>query len=171
MYLNLTGLTSPRFSGQRFPGEFPPHGGLVSDYPGGDYGESGFGGYDSSDRQDYLDSGMDRRPFSDSMGHHPGGIGDGYGSGGGRDGYGRSGLLGNNPGSLYPDEYRGGQMGSGLMNRAMEKPPERPGLMGAAPEGGPNTLLTYLVRLTSHNKFLPNLIIIKVILLNYSEYL
>lgn len=157
MYLNLTGLSSPRFSGQRFPGEFPPQGGLLPDYPEGDYGESGFGGYDSSTGQDFLDSGMDRRPFPDSMGHHPGGIGDGFGSGGGRDGFGRSGLLGNNPGSVYPDEYRGG-----LMNRPMDKPPERPGLMGAAPEGStlPNTLLTYLVRLISHNKFLPNLTIL-----------
>lgn len=36
------------------------------------------------------------------------------------------------------------------MNRPMDKPLERPGLMGAAPESGslPNTLLTYLVRVS-----------------------
>ncbi|XP_028436920.1 uncharacterized protein si:ch211-197h24.6 isoform X2 [Perca flavescens] len=108
----------------------------------GDYGESGFGGYDYSTRQDFLDSGMDRRPFPDGMGNRPAGIGDGFGSGGGRDGYGRSGLLDDNPGRMYPDEYRSSQMGSSLM----DKPLERPGLMGAAPESSslPNTLLTYL---------------------------
>ncbi|XP_032375282.1 uncharacterized protein si:ch211-197h24.6 isoform X2 [Etheostoma spectabile] len=132
----------PKFSDQRFPGEFPPQDGPLSNYPAGDYGESGFGGYDYSTRQDFLDSGMDRRPFPDGMGNRPAGIGDGFGSGGGRDGYGRSGLLEDNQGRMYPDGYRGSQMGS----RLMDKPMERPGLMGAAPESSslPNTLLTYL---------------------------
>ncbi|XP_070768530.1 uncharacterized protein [Enoplosus armatus] len=132
----------PRFSDPRFPGEFPPQGGPHSDYPVGDYGEPGFGGY--STRQDFLDSGMDRRPFPDGMGHRQ--AGDGFGLGGGRDSYGRSGLLEENPGRMYPDEYRGSQMGSSLMDRPMDKPLERPGLMGSAPESSnpPNTLLTYL---------------------------
>ncbi|XP_035862187.1 uncharacterized protein si:ch211-197h24.6 isoform X2 [Sander lucioperca] len=136
----------PKFSDQRFLGEFPPQDGPLSNYPMGDYGESGFGGYDYSTRQDFLDSGMDRRPFPDGMGNHPAGIGDGFGSGGGRDSYGRSGLLKDSPGRMYPDEYRGSQMGRSLMDRPMDKPLERPGLMGAAPESSslPNTLLTYL---------------------------
>ncbi|XP_070822058.1 uncharacterized protein [Chaetodon trifascialis] len=149
----------PRFSDPRFPGAFPPQGGPLSDYPIGEYGEPGFGGF--STRQDFLDSGMnqrpftdgmdqrpfqdgmDHRPFPDGMGHHP--AGDGLGPGGGRDGYGRSGLLKEKPGGMYPDEYRGSQMGSNL-DRPMDKPLERPGLMGAAPESSslPNTLLTYL---------------------------
>lgn len=137
----------PRFSDQRFPGEFPHQGGPLSDYPVGEYGEPGFGGYSSS--QDFLDSGMNQRPFPDGMGPRPfpDGMGhrpaeDGFGPGGGRDGYGRSGLLKESPGRMYPDEYRGSQMGSNLM----DKPLERPGLMGAAPESSslPNTLLTYL---------------------------
>ncbi|XP_033496705.2 uncharacterized protein LOC117265960 [Epinephelus lanceolatus] len=161
------GLSGPRFSDSRYPGEFPPPVGPLSDYPvedypggdypggdypggdypGGDYPvgdypagdsqwESGLGGY--STRRDSLDSGMSRGPFPDSMGPpRPAGIGDSYGSGGGR-----SGLLDDRPGRRYPDEYRGSQMGSSLMN----KPLERPGLMGASPESGnlPNTLLTYL---------------------------
>lgn len=140
-------LTGPRFSDQRFPGEFPPQGGLLSDYPVGEYGDPGFGGY--SGRQDFLDTGMDRRPFPDGMGLRP--AGDGFGPVGGRDSYGRGGLLEENPGRMYPDNYRGSQMGSSLMDRPMDKPLERPGLMGAAPEGSnlPNTLLTYLVRVSS----------------------
>ncbi|XP_044064591.1 uncharacterized protein si:ch211-197h24.6 isoform X2 [Siniperca chuatsi] len=132
----------PRFSDQRFPGEFPPQDGFLSDYPVGEYGEPGFGGY--STRQDFAVSGMDRRPFSDGMGHRP--AGDGFGLGGGRDSHERSGLLEKNPGRMYPDEYRGNQMGSSLMDRPMDKPLERPGLMGAAPESSspPNTLLAYL---------------------------
>ncbi|XP_051262488.1 uncharacterized protein si:ch211-197h24.6 [Dicentrarchus labrax] len=140
----------PRFSDPRFPGEFPPQGGPLSDYPAGDYGETGFGGY--STRQHFHDSGMDRRPFPDGMGHCP--AGDVFGSGGGRDGYGRSGVLEQTPGRMYPDEYRGNQMGRGLMDRPVDKPLDRqldrpldrPGLMGPAPESSshPNALLTYL---------------------------
>ncbi|XP_073342237.1 uncharacterized protein [Pagrus major] len=132
----------PRFSDPRFPGEYPPQGGPLSDYPVGDFRDPGFGGYPG--RQDFHDSGMDRRPFPDGMGHRP--AGDGFGPGGGRDGFGRSGLLDESPSRMYPDKYRPNPMGSGLMNRPMDKPLERPGLMGAAPESGslPNTLLTYL---------------------------
>ncbi|XP_023256517.1 uncharacterized protein LOC111650823 [Seriola lalandi dorsalis] len=134
----------PRFSDPRFQGEFPPQVGLLSDYPVGEYGEPGFGGY--SARQDFPDPGMERRPFPDGMGHRPARSGEGFGPVGGRDGYGRSGLLEENPGRVYPDQYRGSQMGSGLMDRPMDKPLDRPGLMGAAPESSnlPNTLLTYL---------------------------
>nr|XP_046255823.1 uncharacterized protein si:ch211-197h24.6 isoform X2 [Scatophagus argus] len=123
----------PRFSDPRFPGEFPPHGDPLSDYPVGEFGGPGFGGY--STRQDFLEPGM---------GHHL--SGDSFGPGGGRDGFGRSGLLEEIPNRMYPDEYRGSQMGSNLMDRPMDKPPERPGLMGPAPESSslPNTLLTYL---------------------------
>ncbi|XP_039973952.1 uncharacterized protein si:ch211-197h24.6 isoform X2 [Xiphias gladius] len=134
----------PRFPDQRFPGEFPPQCGPLSDYTVGEYGEPGSGGY--STRQDFPNSGMDRRPFLDGMGHRPARSGGGFGPGGGRDGYGRSGLLEENPGRMYPDEYQGGQMGRSLMERPMDKPLDRPGLMGAAPESSnlPNTLLTYL---------------------------
>lgn len=165
-------LIGPRFSDQRFPGEFPHQGGPLSDYPVGEYGEPGFGGYSSS--QDFLDSGMNQRPFPDGMGPRPfpDGMGhrpaeDGFGPGGGRDGYGRSGLLKESPGRMYPDEYRGSQMGSNLM----DKPLERPGLMGAAPESSslPNTLLTYLVCLISHNRFLPNLKV-PVLFCSYSNF-
>lgn len=127
----------------RIPGEFPPAGGPLSDYPLGEYGEPDFGGYPT--RQDFLDPGMDRRPFPDDVGNHL--AGDGFGPG---DGYGRS-LLEESPECrMYPDDYRGSQMGSSLMNRPMDKPLERPGLMGAAPESSnlPNTLLTYLVHVS-----------------------
>lgn len=130
----------PRFSDPRFPGEFAPQGGLLSDYPEGDYGEPDFSGFDYPSRQDSHGSGMDRRPFPDGMGHHPAGHGDGYGPGGGRDGYGRSGPLEDNPGRMHT-EYR-----TSLLDRPMDKPLERPGLMGAAPESSSrsNTLLSYL---------------------------
>ncbi|XP_059194760.1 uncharacterized protein si:ch211-197h24.6 [Centropristis striata] len=143
------GLLGPRISDPRFPGEFPPRGGPLSDYPG-DHGDHGFGGYDYATKQDFLDSGMDRRPFPDGMDHCPPGVRDGFRSGGGRDGYGRSGLLEDNPGRMYPDEYRGNQMGTRSMDRPMDrpmdKPLERPGLMGAAPQisNAPHTLLSYL---------------------------
>ncbi|XP_029360993.1 uncharacterized protein LOC115045451 isoform X2 [Echeneis naucrates] len=131
----------PMFSDPRFPGKFPPQVGPLSDYPVGEYEEPTFGGYPTG--PNFPDSGMDRRPFPDSMGHCPA---DGFGQGGGRDDYGRRGLLEENPGRMYPDKYRGSQMGTGLMDRPMEKPLDRPGLMGAAPESSslPNTLLTYL---------------------------
>nr|XP_019948778.1 PREDICTED: uncharacterized protein LOC109633389 isoform X2 [Paralichthys olivaceus] len=138
----------PRFSGLGYPGEFPPQGGLLSDYPVEDYGESGFGGY--STRQDFPDSDMDMRPFSEGMGHHPVRSGDGLGPGGGRDGYGRSGRLEESSGRMYHDEYRVGPMGSSSMDRPMDrpmdKPMERPGLMGDAPESRnpPSALLSYL---------------------------
>ncbi|XP_042279067.1 uncharacterized protein si:ch211-197h24.6 isoform X1 [Thunnus thynnus] len=133
----------PRFSEPRFPGEFPPPP-PFSDYSLGDYGEPGFGGY--SNRQDFPDPDMSCRPFPDGMGHHPAAGGDGFGSGGGIDGYGRSGLMEDSPRRRYPDEYRGSQMGSGLMDRPVNKPLDTPGSMGAAPDNDNNrgTLLTYL---------------------------
>lgn len=142
-------LTVPRFSEPRFP----PQGGPLSDYPLGEYGEPGFGGF--STRPDFPDSGMDRRPYPDGMGHRPSRGGDGFEPGGGRDGYGRGGLLEESPGRMYPDEYGGGHMGSSLMDRTMDKPLDRPGLMGAAPDRSSlsNTLLTYLVCHICHNGF------------------
>ncbi|XP_026228315.1 uncharacterized protein si:ch211-197h24.6 [Anabas testudineus] len=130
----------PRFSEPRFP----PQGGPLSDFPAGEYGEPGFGSY--STRPDFPDAGMDRRPFPDDMCHHPSRGGDCFGPGGGRDSYGRSGLLEESPGRMYPNEYRSGQMGSSLMDRTMDKPLDRPGLMGAAPDSSnlSNTLLAYL---------------------------
>ncbi|XP_074540584.1 uncharacterized protein LOC141801435 isoform X2 [Halichoeres trimaculatus] len=127
----------PRFADQRFP----PQGGLLPDYPVGDFGEPGFGGYSTG--QDFLDTSMEQRPFSDGMGMRQ--AGDGFGPSGGRDGYRRSGLL-ESPGRMYPEEYRSSPAGGGLMKRPVDKPSERPGLMGAAPESGslPNKLLTYL---------------------------
>ncbi|XP_033181489.1 uncharacterized protein LOC113136195 isoform X2 [Mastacembelus armatus] len=132
----------PRFPDPRFPGEFPPQGSPLSDYPIEEYGEPGFGGYLTR----IPDSGMDRRPFPDGMGHHPARTGDGFGPGGGRDDYGSRRLLEETPSRMYPDEYRGGQMGSSLMDRTIDKPQDRPGLMGASPESSnlSNTLLTYL---------------------------
>nr|XP_020462801.1 uncharacterized protein LOC109964092 [Monopterus albus] len=136
-------LFGPRFSDLGFPDEFPPQGGPLLDYPVGEYGGPGFGGY--STRQDFPVSGMDRRPFPDDMGHRPARTGDGFGPGGGRDSYGRSGLLEENPGRMYPDGFRGTQMGNSLMDRPVDKPQDRPGLMGA-PECSnvSNPLLSYL---------------------------
>lgn len=110
---------------------------------------------------------MDQRPFSDGMG--PRQTGDGFGPSGGRDGFRRSGLL-ESPGGMYPDEYTSSPSGGGLMNRPVDKPLERPGLMGAAPESGslPNKLLTYLVCCFSH-KVLPKLRKKKVELLRASH--
>lgn len=146
-------LSVPRFSEPRFP----PQGGPLSDFPAGEYGEPGFGSY--STRPDFPDAGMDRRPFPDDMCHHPSRGGDCFGPGGGRDSYGRSGLLEESPGRMYPNEYRSGQMGSSLMDRTMDKPLDRPGLMGAAPDSSnlSNTLLAYLVCHISHSGFLPKL--------------
>uniref|UniRef100_UPI0037E98250 uncharacterized protein n=1 Tax=Semicossyphus pulcher TaxID=241346 RepID=UPI0037E98250 len=130
------GLKGPPLFGPRFSDQsFPPQGGLLSDYPVGDFGEPGFGGYSTG--KDYLNSGMDRRPFPESSLRPDG---DDFGPGGRRDSYGRSGLL-ENPGRAYPDEYRGA-----LLDTPVDKSLERPGLMGAAPESSslPNTLLTYL---------------------------
>ncbi|KAM7420735.1 hypothetical protein PAMA_015117 [Pampus argenteus] len=134
----------PRFSDQMFPGEFPPQEGLLSDYPLGDYGEPGFGGY--STRQCFPDPDMGRRPFPDGMGRHPTMGGDDFGSGGGIDSYIGSGLMEDSSGRMCPDDYRGGQMGSALMDRPMNKPLDRPSLMGEAPDNisNCNTLLTYL---------------------------
>lgn len=54
-----------------------------------------------------------------------------------------SGPLNDGPRKMYSDGFRGNQMGDCFM----DKPLERPGLMGKAPESSslPNTLLTYLV--------------------------
>lgn len=130
----------PRFSDPMFPGEFPPNDGPFSDYPMGDFGEPGFGGYPTL--QGFPDHNMDQRSFHDGMGP----AGDNFGPGGGRDDFGRSGLLDESPGSLYPDEYRGNQMGSGLMDRPMDKPMDQPGILGTGPDSSslPNTLLSYL---------------------------
>ena len=160
-------ITGPRFSEPRFPGEFPPPP-PFSDYPLGDYGEPGFGGY--SNRQDFPDPDMSCRPFPDGMGHHPAAGGDGFGSGGGIDGYGRSGLMEDSPRRRYPDEYRGSQMGSGLMDRPVNKPLDTPGSMGAAPDNDNNrgTLLTYLVGVSFHTIYLAKSV--NTMLLNYSHF-
>ncbi|XP_041649571.1 uncharacterized protein si:ch211-197h24.6 isoform X2 [Cheilinus undulatus] len=129
------GPKGPPPFGPRFPPQGPP------DYPVGEYGDPSFGGYSAG--KDFHDPGMNRRPFSDGLGPRP--AGDGYGPGGGGDGYRRGGLL-ETPGRTYPDEYRGSQVGGGLMDRPADKPLERPSLMGAAPESSnlPNKLLHYL---------------------------
>ncbi|KAM6910035.1 uncharacterized protein FYW49_012024 [Xenentodon cancila] len=122
----------PRFPGPGFPGEFPPHSGPPPDFPPGEYGEPDFGGYQA--RDNFPDRGMDRGPFSDGRGRRP--------PGGGRDGYGRSGPMNDGPRKMYPDGFRSNQMGEGFV----DKPLDRPGLMGKAPDSSrlPNTLLTYL---------------------------
>ncbi|XP_028983929.1 uncharacterized protein si:ch211-197h24.6 [Betta splendens] len=123
----------PRFFDLRFPSQ----GGPISDFPIGEYGKPSFGGFQK--RQDFLDSSMDQRTF-------PYRCEDNFEPGVGRDSFGRSGMLEENPGRMYPDEYRGGHMGGGLMDQTVDKPLNRPGLMGAAPDHGnlSNTLLTYL---------------------------
>ncbi|XP_041844919.1 uncharacterized protein si:ch211-197h24.6 isoform X2 [Melanotaenia boesemani] len=135
----------PRFPDTRFPGEFPPYGGPVYDYPAGEFGETDFGGYLPG--EEFPDPGMAQGPFSDGMGHHqPGGCND-FGPGTGRDDFGGSGLLNEGPHKMYPDDYPGNQRRDSFMNGPMDKPSDRPGLMGAAPESSstlPNTLLTYL---------------------------
>lgn len=139
------GLTGPRFSEMMFPGEYPPRGGPYPDHPMDEFREPGFGGY--SARPGFLGPDMERRPFQDGMDHRQDGTGDGFGPGDGRNGYGRSGLMEGSPGRHYPDEYQGSQMGGGSLTRPLDKPVDRPGLMGAAPESNnlPNTLLSYLV--------------------------
>lgn len=162
-------LAGPRFSELGFLGEFPSSVGPLSDYEQGDYREAHFGGYPP--HQDFLDSGINHRPYPDDVGDFPGGDGfgpggDGFGPGGdnfgpscGRDGYGRSSLLDENPSRMHPDDYQGSHMGRSQLNRPMDKALERPGLMGAAPESSnqPNALLTYLVGFISHNRSLPPL--------------
>lgn len=127
-------FTVPRFSNPRFP----PQGVPLSDLSIGEYGEQSFGGFQT--RPDFPDSSMDRRPF-------PSRGGDGFEPGSGRDSFGRSGLLEENPGRMYPNEYRGSPMGGSLMDQTTDKPLNRPGLMGAAPDHNSlsTTLLTYLV--------------------------
>ena len=177
MYLTGPRFSDPRFPGEYplqggplsdYPvGEFrdPGFGG----YPGRqDFHDSGM------DQRPFPD-GMGHRPGGDGFGpaggrdgfgpaggrdgfgpaggrdgFGPAGGRDGFGPAGGRDSFGRGGLLDESPSRMYPDKYRPNPMGSGLMNRPMDKPLERPGLMGAAPESGslPNTLLTYLVRVS-----------------------
>ncbi|CAB1334673.1 unnamed protein product [Coregonus sp. 'balchen'] len=115
-----------RFAEPLFPGEFPLQDGLL-DYPMG-----GMGGYsDPLSRSSF-------RGYPDNIGgQRLGGSADGFGLGGGRDGgFGQGGLLGESPGSRYPEEFRGGQMGNGSGQ----------GLMGAVPESSslPSTLLKYL---------------------------
>lgn len=133
-----------RFPDALFPGEFPPQGGLLPDYPMSGRGELGMGGYPepplirSSPGQPFSGPDMGPRRFPDDGGLRVGGGSDGFGIGGRREGFGMGGLLGEAPGRRHPDEFRGGQSRSGPM--------ERPGLMGAAPEGSslPSTLLKYL---------------------------
>ncbi|XP_064802645.1 uncharacterized protein si:ch211-197h24.6 isoform X2 [Oncorhynchus masou masou] len=123
-----------RFAEPLFPGEFPLQGGGLN-YPVG-----GMGGYsDPLPRSTaFQKRDMSFRGYHDNTGgQRLGGSADGFGLGGGRDGsFGQEGLLGESPGSHYPDEFRGGQMGSGSGQ----------GLMGAVPETSslPTTLLKYL---------------------------
>ncbi|XP_067365746.1 uncharacterized protein si:ch211-197h24.6 isoform X1 [Channa argus] len=133
------GLKGPPFGPRFFEPRFPPQGGPLCDFPIGEYKEPGFGGY--STRPDFPDPGMDQRPFLDGIGQRQT-RGGGFGPVAGRDGYGRSGLLEDTQGRMYPDEYRGAQMASSLM----DKPLDRPGLMGAGPASSSlsNTLLSYL---------------------------
>ncbi|XP_024265687.1 keratin, type I cytoskeletal 9 isoform X2 [Oncorhynchus tshawytscha] len=123
-----------RFAEPLFPGEFPLQGGGLN-YPVG-----GMGSYsDPLPRSTaFQKRDMSFRGYPDNTGgQRLGGSADGFGLGGGRDGsFGQEGLLGESPGSRYPDEFRGGQMGSGSGH----------GLMGAVPETSslPTTLLKYL---------------------------
>ncbi|XP_024241177.1 uncharacterized protein si:ch211-197h24.6 isoform X1 [Oncorhynchus tshawytscha] len=122
-----------RFAEPLFPGEFPLQGSLLN-YPMG-----GMGGYSdplsrSTSSTAFQKRDMSFRGYPDNTGGL-GGSADGFGLG--RDGgFGQEGLLGESPGSCYPDEFRGGQMGSGSGQ----------GLMGAVPETSslPTTLLKYL---------------------------
>ncbi|XP_038833167.1 uncharacterized protein si:ch211-197h24.6 isoform X2 [Salvelinus namaycush] len=124
-----------RFAEPLFPGEFPLQGGLLN-YPMG-----GMGGYSdplsrSTPSTAFQKRDMSFRGYPDNTGGQRLGVSaDGFGLG--RDGgFGQEGLLGESPGSRYPDEFRGGQMGSGSGQ----------GLMGAVPETSslPSTLLKYL---------------------------
>lgn len=126
-----------RFPDPMFQGEYPMQGGLLSDYPMGGRQEMGMGGYSeplplSSPGHGYKGSDMGPRHFSEEMGPRQGG------PAGGREGFGSGGLLGESPARRYPEEFRGGPMGNSSA--------DRPGLMGAAPEGSnlPATLLSYL---------------------------
>ncbi|XP_058503511.1 uncharacterized protein si:ch211-197h24.6 isoform X1 [Solea solea] len=136
-----------RIFDSQFTGECPPPGGPLSDYPAVEYGEPGFGGY--SNTEDFHDSDIDLRHYPNGMNNHPTQSGDDFGRGAERHGYGRSGLMEENPSRMYPDEYHSFEMGTNAMSRMdrpMEEPLQKPGLMGAAPEiqTPPNTLLNYL---------------------------
>ncbi|XP_046906161.1 uncharacterized protein si:ch211-197h24.6 [Hypomesus transpacificus] len=132
-----------RFPEPLYPGDFPPQGGLLPDYPMGGRGDLGMGGYPdpplirSTPGQAFSAADMGPRRFPDD-GQRVGGGADGFGLGCRREGFGMGGLLGEAPGRRYPEEFRGVQSGS--------DPVDRPGLMGAAPEGSnlPSTLLKYL---------------------------
>ncbi|XP_052351611.1 uncharacterized protein LOC118382792 isoform X2 [Oncorhynchus keta] len=126
-----------RFAEPLFPEEFPLQGGGLN-HPMG-----GMGGYSdplprSTPSTAFQKRDMSFRGYPDNTGgQRLGGSADGFGLGGGRDGgFGQEGLLGESPGSCYPDELRGGQMGS----------ESGQGLMGAVPETSslPTTLLKYL---------------------------
>lgn len=128
-----------------FQGEYPPHGGPFHNPSMADYGELDMGGFLS--RPDYPGSNMNPRHFPDEMGPSHSGDGNGFSMGNRRD---NSGLLGDGPGRGFPDDFRGNSMGGGLIERPVDRPEERPGLMGAHPESGslPSTLLSYLVSRT-----------------------
>ncbi|KAM6967484.1 uncharacterized protein FYW47_006195 [Aplochiton taeniatus] len=126
-----------RFPDQMFQGEYPMQSSLLSDYPMSGRQELGMGGYSDplplpSPGYGFKGPDMGLRRFPEEMGPRQGG------PAGGRDGFGSGGLLGESPARRYPEEFRGGQMGNSSA--------DRPGLMGAAPEGSnlPATLLNYL---------------------------
>lgn len=134
-------LADGRLPEEGYSEEFPP-GGMMSDYPEEDYEESGFDSYPLE--EDFSDHFTGQTPYHDddnynySEGSFQGGLGFGANS--------RRGLLDSIPNQTYPMDFQRVQMGN-LMNRQMERPPERPSLMGANSQNGSQskTLLNYLV--------------------------
>lgn len=115
----------------------------MSDYPEDDYEESGFESYQLG--EDFSDHCTGPTPYhdDDDYNYPKGNFEGGFGLGGNA----RRGLLDSIPNQTYPMDFQRGQMGGNLMNRQMERPLERPRLMGANSQNGSQskTLLHYLV--------------------------
>lgn len=116
----------------------------MSDYPEEDYEESGFDSYPLE--EDFSDHFPGQTPYHDDDNYNYSSSGLGFG------GNSRRGLLDSIPNQTYPMDFQRGQMGN-LMNRQMERPLERPSLMGANSQNGSQskTLLNYLVHVNVLN--------------------
>lgn len=117
----------------------------MSDYREEDYEESGFESYPLE--EDFSDHCTGQTPYhdddDDNYNYPKGSFQGGFGLGGNA----RRGLLDSIQNQTYPMDFQRGQMGGNLMNRQMERPLERPSLMGASSQNGSQskTLLNYLV--------------------------
>lgn len=115
----------------------------MSDYPEEDFEESCFESYQLE--EDFSDHCTGQAPYhdDDNYDYPKGNLQGGFGLGRNV----RRGLLDSIPNQTYPMDFQRGQMGGNLMNRQVERPIERPSLMGANSQNGnqSKTLLNYLV--------------------------